>query len=473
LNSSNRLDKSSWVGQTLGLLEEKGKSKDWILEQLKHKKIKLKVSPIQNSYEILNACPIFFIKQLHRLLKGDEFEISEVRTLTKTFHWFFTDIVSSSDPSMDTKAQVRKINVLNSQVNKTEIFKKRDLKSTVIYWSGDGMAIGFADSSEYPLRLAIELHKGLSQYNKTVSPKNRVYTRIGISTGPVYIIKDVEGNDAIWGEGIVMARRVMDLCGQNQIFASSKIADDVRKLSPEYKEIFHSVGEYNIKHGSRLKIFNIYGRSFGNKIAPQKDKILKRKLVEGEERNATSFKFKKVDLQLDVTNIKNMMTRHTWIWTIQNVRNDNKSLEELFYSIGGDTAKDFADLNLKIKDDQNKSLKISSFSTNNPYLKEFYVKFSRPIRYKKIQILTLTYDWEEPYRKFGYTLSSECDKLRYRLTVPKNLEVKSRILKVNLGTKEKVKATPPADIKYRKNKTEISWESQKKLKEFESYEFDW
>ena len=128
--SENRLDKSSLVGQTLGLLEEKEKDKDWILEHLKRKKIRLKISSIHNSYEILNASPVSFIKYLYRTLKGDKFAISEVRTLTKTFHWFFTDIVSSSDPSMNTKAQVRKINVLNSQVNKTETFKNRDPKST-------------------------------------------------------------------------------------------------------------------------------------------------------------------------------------------------------------------------------------------------------------------------------------------------------------------------------------------------------
>ena len=52
----------------------------------------------------------------------------------------------------------------------------------------------------------------------------------------------------IWGDGIVMARRVMDLCGQNQIFASSGIADNIRKLSHQYKSIMHPIGKYKIKH---------------------------------------------------------------------------------------------------------------------------------------------------------------------------------------------------------------------------------
>jgi len=471
---ANFSNKHNVIGEILGILEEKGKSKDWILEQLNRKKVKLKVSPTTNSYEILKTTPKHFLKHLHSLLKDDDFKIHEVRTLTKTFHWFFTDIVRSSDPTIDTKAQVRKINALNLQVNKAETFKNRDPASTVVYWSGDGMAIGFSDSPEKPLRLAIELHKALSRYNKSTTPKNRVHTRIGINTGPVYNIKDVEGNDAIWGDGIIFAKRVMDLCGQNQIFASSNIADDIRKLTPEYKAILHPIGDYSVKHGEQLQIYNVYGRGFGNKTVPQKDKVKERKFSLLDEKNVTSFIFKKIEIKLDVTNPKNMMTRHTWVWQIRNVRKDkDRPLEEMFYSIGGDTPKDFADLNLKVYDHQNKELKISSFATNNPYLKEFYVKFSKPIRYRKTQTLTLQYDWQEPQRKFEFQLSSECSKFRYKLSAPKSLALKNRVLKVNPGTKEKIKATPTADIKFLKNKTEVTWESKKKLKEYDCYQFDW
>jgi len=169
--TTNFSNKHGIIGEILGLIEEKGKSKDWILEQLNRKKVKLKVSPTTNSYEILKTTSKHFLKHLHSLLKGDDFKIHEVHTLTKTFHWFFTDIVRSSDPTIDTKAQVRKINALNLQVNKAETFKNRNPASTVVYWSGDGMAIGFSDSPEKPLRLAIELHKALSLYNKSTTPK--------------------------------------------------------------------------------------------------------------------------------------------------------------------------------------------------------------------------------------------------------------------------------------------------------------
>ena len=119
------------------------------------------------------------------------------------------------------------------------------------------MAIGFADSPEKPLRLAIELHKLLYKYNKTHTEKNRVYLRIGIETGSIYFIKDVEGNDTVWGSGIIMARRVMDLCGENQIFASRRIGDDISKLTSEYKAIMHPIGDYSIKHGEQLLVYNI------------------------------------------------------------------------------------------------------------------------------------------------------------------------------------------------------------------------
>lgn len=394
------------------------------------------------------------------------------QNLAKTFHWFFVDIAGSSDPNMDIQAQVRKINILNEYVRNTPTFKKRDPKSTVIHWSGDGMAIGFSDSPQNPLHLAIELNQALSKYNKSSSPKNKIYTRTGLSSGPDYIIKDVQENKAFWGEGIVTAKRVMDLCENNQILASSYIADGIRKLSHEYKKMMHPIGKYIVKHGEQIQIYNIHGDTFGNPIAKKDGKIKKPKEPDISEKNITSFRFNFVELQLKVTNSENMMTHHKWIWKIQNIKDDNKALEELFYPIGGDCKKDLSDMNLKIMDEYGNKLKISSFTTNNEFLKEFYVKLAKPIKYKKSQTVTLEYDWEEPFRRFEYMVSSFCDKFKYKLTVPKDFDLKNRILKVNFGTKEKVKATPTADINFSKDKTEVSWESTK-LKQYDTFEFDW
>ena len=220
------------IAEILGVLEEKGKTKDWLLEAIKRRRISLKVSPTANSFEILKTCPDSFVSYISKLLKDDDFELEEIKTITKTLHWFFTDIVGSSDPTIPVKIQARKINLLNKLMKNSETFKQREVEKTYIQKTGDGMAIGFADSSEKPLRLAIELHKLLNKYNKTRHEKDRMYLRIGIDTGPTYFIKDVEEKDTVWGPGIIMARRVMDLCDENQIFASRRIGDDIVEASP-------------------------------------------------------------------------------------------------------------------------------------------------------------------------------------------------------------------------------------------------
>jgi len=269
-------EKISKIAEILALMEETERNKEWIFQQVKKNRLKIKVKQSMNSFQVLVLCPDEFLSKILNILKAKDFDdIGDIDSLTKTYHWFFTDIVAGSNPTIVTKQQARKIVVLNELIERTETFKHRDLKSTVILPTGDGMAIGFGDSPEYPLRLSMQLHRELNRYNKTKKGKEKVILRIGIDTGPVYVIKDLNGQDNVWGPGIIMTRRVMDLAGDMNIFASSRFAQDVKALSPEYKEIIHPIGDYSIKHGEKLQIFNIYGEGFGNKLAPKRSKITK------------------------------------------------------------------------------------------------------------------------------------------------------------------------------------------------------
>lgn len=466
-------DNLTRIAEILGIVEEKGKTKDWLLEEIKRKHIGLNVSPTANSFEILKSCPDSFVSYISKLLK-DDFVIEDVRTPTKTLHWFYTDIVGSSDPTIPVKIQARKINLLNTLMKKTETFKQRESKRTYIQTTGDGMAIGFGDSSEKPLRLAIELHKLLYKYNKTQREKDRVYLRIGIDTGPIYFIKDVEENDTVWGPGIIMARRVMDLCSENQIFASRRIGDDIRKLSPEYKAIMHPIGDYSIKHGEQLLVYNIYGKNFGNKISPKKDKIRIPSIGNDLFAMQPKFEFNSVEIRLDVTNPENMMTHHTWIWNVKNT--SKKPLEQIFYYIIGDTPRSFGDLNLSVKDENNNNLEIISLDVNKPQEKKFYVKLAKPLRKnQKGRLLKLEYDWEEPYRVFEYELSARCKKLRYAFTAPKNMELKNRILEVAKELGIKKRAEPPSKTNYKSDIIEMTWETDKKhiINKHDAFEFQW
>lgn len=466
-SSKNKIEK---IAEVLGLLEEKGKGRDWLLEELKRHKIKLGVIPT-NAYDILRAAPNDFVSHISRLLRNDEFLIEDVRTLTKTYHWFFTDIVGSSDPSISTKEQARKILVLTDLIRKSDAFLHGGANSATVLTTGDGMVIGFSDSSEQPLRLAIELHKAISRYNQLRTTKEKLYVRIGIDTGPVYSIKDINGNKTFWGPGIIMARRVMDLGGAMQIFASSRIADDIRKLSPEYKVIMHPVGDYTIKHGEQLLIYNIYGDGFGNKNTPTKGKVQKSKAAEQDLKNSSTFYFSRVDLKIVVIDPKTMMTHHSWTWDIKNISGEPK--DQIFYYLDGDVPRDFPDMNVIVTDSNGEELDIVSLNVNKPYHKEFIVKLNKPLKpNQKGQKITLEYDWEEPERNFFYKVSSDCNLLRYHCTTPKGVEVKNRVLKVDPETGSKTHASPAAKVRYLSDRTEITWEKSKLLA-YEAYRFEW
>jgi hypothetical protein len=472
IQKHNKLEQ---IAEILGLIEEKGKTKDWILEQLKKNHIVLDVSPTVNSFEILNSCSESSVYKIYKILKKDEeFQIEDIKILTKTMHWFFTDIIESSDPKIPVKIQARKINLLNLIIRKTETFRNRDQNSTHIQSTGDGVAIGFTDNPEKPLRLAIEVHNMLQKYNKSQSEKDRLHIRIGIDSGPVYFMKDIENKDTVWGPGIIMARRIMDLCGDDQIFTSRRIGDDISKLSPEYKAIMHTIGDYSIKHGQQLLIYNIYGKNFGNAIAPRKSKIIEKSITEDTLQIQPKFEFNNIEIRLEITDIKTMMTHHTWIWDVKNITKE--PLNQIFYAIGGDIAKDFGDLNISIKNEEGKDLDIISLDVNRGHEKQFNAKLEKSIRKNQQgRTLTLEYDWEEPYQVFEYFFSAKCKKFKYVFTAPKELQIKSRILEVAKELGIKKRADPAPKITYLKDKIKITWETDKKrvIGKHETFEFQW
>ncbi|MBI1828294.1 MAG: hypothetical protein HY222_03845 [Thaumarchaeota archaeon] len=464
-SNDKKLQKMTNVAEILGSLDESHKDKEWLFQEIKRHKLKLPLKSTMNSFQILQACPEGFISHLLRVLKFDNFDpVVNIPVLVKTFHWFFIDIVGSSDPTILTKNQARNVWVLNELIGRTETFKNINLKLDVMNITGDGMVIGFNDAPEKPLRLAIELHKLLFKYNQLKNQKNKIKIRIGIDAGPVYIMKDLTGKENFWGPGIILARRVMDLARPMQILSSARIANDVRKLTPENKSALHYIGEYKIKHGEKLSIFNIYGEGFGNKLSPP-NAITK----SISDQNPTKFLFPKVELKLDIKDPKTMMCHHTWIWNMINI--SDESTDQVSYYLEGDVPKDFADLNVIIKDENNKKVKIASLNVNKPLSKEFIIKLNKPIKPNQKNTLKLEYDWEEPERKFFYTISTDCKKFKYWFTIPKSVEIKPRILKVDPATRYKTIAAPP-EIKYMHDKTEIKWQASN-LRAYEGYQFEW
>ncbi len=255
------IERLTQLTEILELMEETHKDKNWILERIRANHLKIpELKPTMGAVSILKVCPQNFISHLLGLLKFSEIDVFEgPPPLTTTYHWFFTDIVASSDPTITTNEQARKIIVLNKLIERTEVFRQRDPDSTLILPTGDGMAIGFSDSPEKPLILALELHKDLNRYNTQKSKeKDRLYLRIGLDSGPVYIITDLNGKENVWGPGIIMARRVMDLARDMNIIASSKIANDIRDVTDPSNMMTHHHMNWNLVNISDQPVDRIF-----------------------------------------------------------------------------------------------------------------------------------------------------------------------------------------------------------------------
>ncbi len=467
---NNSMSKPQKIAEILGMLAEGRRGKEWLLKEIKRHHLKIPSKTTLNSYEMLNSCSPDFITRLHRALKGDDVtEFKNILSLTKTYHWLFTDIVGGSNPTIPTKEQVRKIVVLNELMARTETFRNRDPTSTVILPVGDGVAVGFGDSPEKPLRLAIELHKALYRYNETKRSKEKLVIRVGIDMGPVYFVRDLNGKDNVWGPGIILTRRVMDLCGEMNIFASARIAEDIRKLSPEYETILHPIGDYSIKHGEELSIYNIYGNGFGNSAAPRKAKI-NAPNIQRDIRTVNNFSFNEVALKLEILDSKNMLTRHVLVWNI--INNSKAPMDQVFYALDGDIPKEFGDMNVLVKDDHDNILEITSVNVNKPYHKEFNVHLNRPIKPKQKKTIILQYDWEEPERNHFLNFASGCKRFSYSLTASKGVELNPKILKVDIETGSKTDASPLPVVASDGDKMVIKW-ARNELTAGEAYQFNW
>ena len=457
-----------YQAEILGIMEEKNLSKDWLLGELKRNKIKLDEYVSSNSFEILKKCSDNIVQKILGQLKKD-LVIEDPKTMTKVLHWFFIDIVSSSDPDIPVKSQARKINALNEMIKRTDTFKRENLQYLSIFPTGDGMAIGFADSTEKPLRLAIEVHRAVRNFNEEQKEKDKIKIRIGLDSGPAYFMNGIKG-EIFWGPGLIMAKRVMDLCGPNNIFASDRIAKDLRSLSEENKATMKPVGEFKIKHG-KLMIYNIFSKDFGNKIIPKEEKISKPKNEDSFKK--IDFEFNGVEIGLEVTDPKSMMVHHTWIWNIKNI--SKEPLRALFYDISGDIPRDFPKLNVKVTDDENNNLEVLSLDMNRPLQKQFHVKLKNHIRKNQNGTVKLEFDWEEPERTFEYYFASKSKKFKYFFIAPKNLELRHRILEGVRDKADRRRVEPPAKTRYIGKKTEITWESSKrqKINAHDVYIFQW
>jgi KaiC/GvpD/RAD55 family RecA-like ATPase len=188
-------------------------------------------------------------------------------------NFFFTDIVSLSDPSLPVKKQMQKIGILNKMIGSCDAYFRTPKDKKIILATGDGMAIGFLLNPELPFQLSTQLHRKLRIYNRGKSAEDVIGIRIGLGSGPVFVVNDIKDNQNVWGPGIILARRVMDIGDNFHILLADRLAEDLITLKYEYRTTIKPIADYKIKHGQKIKLYSAYSKEFGNPQSPSKIEI--------------------------------------------------------------------------------------------------------------------------------------------------------------------------------------------------------
>ena len=176
-------------------------------------------------------------------------------------HVLFMDVVGYSKLLVNEQREI--MQQLNQLVRKTAQFQTSEANGKLISIpSGDGMALVFFQSLEEPVQCALEISQLLKNY-----PRLRL--RMGVHSGPVDQIKDVNDRLNVAGAGINLAQRVMDCGDAGHILISKRVADDLAQDSL-WQPLLHEVGQIEVKHGVKLGIANLYTEELGNPQTPKK-----------------------------------------------------------------------------------------------------------------------------------------------------------------------------------------------------------
>jgi TolB-like protein len=176
-------------------------------------------------------------------------------------HVLFIDIAGYS--TLTTEEESEALPELNRIVRETEAVREAEAAQQLIFLpTGDGMALVFTGSIEEPVECALQLSQALrAQPNLPV--------RMGIHSGPVHSVADVNQRDNIAGAGINVAQRVMDCGDAGHILVSKRVAEDLGQYR-RWQPYLHDLGDFEVKHGVVVSVVNLYADGAGNPAAPAK-----------------------------------------------------------------------------------------------------------------------------------------------------------------------------------------------------------
>src|SRR6266566_2331057 len=176
-------------------------------------------------------------------------------------HVLFIDIVGYSKLLINEQSEL--IRELKEIVRGTEQVRLAEAEGKLVRLpTGDGTALVFRNSPEEPARCALEISEALKNHP-------RIQLRMGIHSGPVNEVPDVNERTNITGAGINVAQRVMDCGDAGHILLSKHVADDLEQY-PQWRSHLHELGECEVKHGVHVAVVNLYTEELGNPEVPEK-----------------------------------------------------------------------------------------------------------------------------------------------------------------------------------------------------------
>jgi len=176
-------------------------------------------------------------------------------------HVLFIDIVGYSTHLTDEQQAL--VDQLNQIVRSSAVFQKAEAADRLIKIpTGDGMALIFYNSPEQPVECALDISRELKWFPG-------LPVRMGVHSGPVSAVTDLNDRTNAAGIGINVAQRVMDCGDSGHILLSKRVAEDLQQYG-RWRPYLHDLGEVEVKHGIQVHVFNLYTDGAGNPSPPEK-----------------------------------------------------------------------------------------------------------------------------------------------------------------------------------------------------------
>src|SRR5947207_9848767 len=176
-------------------------------------------------------------------------------------HVLFIDVVGYSKFSINEQGVV--VDELTKVVRSSDQYQKAEAAGRLIKIpTGDGMGLVFHTSPEAPAQCAVEISRALKEHP-------RLQLRMGVHSGPVSGVMDVNERANVAGAGMNIAQRVMDCGDAGHILLSKRVAEDL-ETHEKWRPLLHDLGSCEVKHGVRLAVVNVYADQFGNPKLPLK-----------------------------------------------------------------------------------------------------------------------------------------------------------------------------------------------------------